>query len=60
MQAKKQQSELDTEQWTGSRLGKGYIKAAYCHPAYLNYLQSTSWEMLESGLSGKISITSDV
>ena len=46
MQVKKQQSELDTEQWTGSKLGKRYIKAAYCHPAYLNYLQSISWEML--------------
>ena len=34
------------EQWTGSQLGKEYIKAFYCHPAYLTYMQSTSWEML--------------
>ena len=33
------------EQWTGSKLGKEYIKAVYCHPAYLTYMQSTSWEM---------------
>ena len=45
MQVKKQQLELDMEQWTGSKLGKEYIKAAYCHPAYLTYMQSTSWEM---------------
>ena len=42
MQAKKQQLELDMEQ-TGSKLGKGYIKAVYCHPAYLTSMQSTSW-----------------
>jgi len=41
MQVKKQQLELDMEQ-----LGKEYIKAVYCHPAYLTYMQSTSWEML--------------
>ena len=46
MQVKKQQLELDMEQQTGSKLGKGYIKAVYCHPAYLTYMQSTSWEML--------------
>ena len=34
------------EQWTGSKLGKEYIKAVYCHPAYLTYSQSTSWERL--------------
>ena len=34
------------EQWTGSKSGKEYIKAVYCHPAYLTYMQSTSWEML--------------
>ena len=45
MQVKKQQLELDMEQWTGSKLGKEYIKAVYCHPAYLTYMQSTSWEM---------------
>ena len=45
MQVKKQQLELDMEQWTGSKLGKEYIKAVYCHPAYLTYMQSTSREM---------------
>ena len=38
--------ELDMEKWTGSKLGKEYIKAEYCHPAYLTYMQSTSCEML--------------
>ena len=46
MQVRKQQLELDMEQQTGSRLGKEYIKTVYCHPAYLIYMQSTSWEML--------------
>ena len=46
MQVRKQQLELDMEQWTGSKLGKEFIKAVYCHPAYLTYIQSTSWEML--------------
>ena len=46
MQVKKQQLELDTEQWTGFKLGKEYVKAAYCHPAYLTSMQSTSWEMV--------------
>ena len=45
MQVKKQQLELDMEQWTGSKLGKEYIKAIYCHPAYLTYVQSTSCKM---------------
>ena len=45
MQVKKQQLELDMEQ-TGSKLGKEYNKAEYCHPAYLAYMQSTSCEML--------------
>ena len=45
MQVKKQQLELDMEQQTGFKLGKEYIKAVYCHPAYLIYMQSTSWEM---------------
>ena len=47
MQVKKQQLELDVEQQTGSKLGKEYIKVVYCHPAYLTYMQSTSWEMLD-------------
>ena len=42
MQLKKQQLELDIEQWTGSKLEKEYAKAVYCHPAYLTYMQSTS------------------
>ena len=45
MQVKKQQLELDIQQQTGSKSGKEYIKAVYCHPAYLTYMQSTSWEM---------------
>ena len=67
MQLKKQQLELDMEQQTGSKLEKEYVKAVYCHPAYLTYMQSTSWETLgwrkhklESGLPGEISITSDM
>ena len=66
MQVKSQQLEPDVEQWTGSKLGKGYVKPVYCHPAYLTYMQSTSCEMpdwmkhkLESRLLAKISITSD-
>ena len=47
MQVKKQQLEPDMEQWTDSKLGKEYIKAVYCHPAYLTYMQSTSWEMID-------------
>ena len=46
MPVRKQQLELDTEQQTGSKSGKEYLKAVYCHPAYLTYMQSTSWEML--------------
>ena len=42
MQVKKQQLESGMEQWTGSKLGKEYVKAVYCHPAYLTYMQSTS------------------
>ena len=45
MQAKKQQLEPDVEQWTGSKSGKEYVKAVYCHPACLAYMQSTSCEM---------------
>ena len=66
MQVKKQQLELDIEQQTGSKLGKEYVKAIYCHPAYLTYMQSTSCKMpgwmkhkMESRLLGEISITSD-
>ena len=66
MQVKKQQLELDMEQQTGSKSGKEYIKAEYCHPAYLTYMQSISCKMpgwmkhkLESRLPGEISITSD-
>ena len=64
---KKQQLELDMEQQTGCKLWKEYVKAVYCHPAYLTYMQSTSLEMLdwmkrklESRLSGEISVTSDM
>ena len=46
MQVKKQGSELDMEQQTGSKLEKEYVKAAYCHPVYLTYMQGVSWEML--------------
>ena len=46
MQVKKQQLEQDMEQWTGSKLGKEYVKAVYCHPAYLTYMQSISCEVL--------------
>ena len=45
VQVKKQQSEPDMDQWTDSILGKEYVKAVYCHPAYLTYMQSTSCEM---------------
>ena len=67
MQFKKQQLEPDMEQQTSSKLGKEYVKAVYCHPVYLTYMQSTSCEMLakmkhklESRLPGEISITSDM
>ena len=46
MQVKKQWLEPDMEQWTGSKLGKEYIKIVYCHPAYLTYMQSTLYKML--------------
>ena len=63
-----EETEPDKEQWTGSKLGKEYVKAVYCHPAYyLTYMQSTSCEMpdrmkhkLESILPGEITITSDM
>ena len=49
---RKQQLEQNMEQQTGSKLGKEYIKAVYCHPAYLTYMQSTSWETLEEAQTG--------
>ena len=67
MQIKKQQIEPDMEQQSGSKMGKEYVKAVYCHPAYLTYMQSTSRKMvgwinhkLESRLPGEISTTSDM
>ena len=67
MQVKKPQLGPDMEQQTGSKLGKEYIKAVYCHLAYLTSMQSTSCEMpdwmkhkLESRLQGEISIISDM
>ena len=67
MPVRKQQLELDMEQQTGSKLGKEYVKAVYCHPAYLTSMKSISHEMpgwmkhkLESRLPGEISITSDM
>ena len=66
MQVNKQELELDMEQQTGSKSGNEYVKAVYCHSAYLTYMQSTSYEMpgwmkhkLESRLLGEIRITSD-
>ena len=67
MQLKKQQLELDMEQWTGFKLGMEYVKAVNCHPAYLAYMQSTSCVMpgwmnhrLKLRLLGKILITSNM
>ena len=67
MQIKKQHLELDMEQWTGSKLGKEYVKAIYCDPTYLTYIQSTSYKMpgwmkhkLQSRLPREISITTDM
>ena len=67
MQVKKQQLELDMEQWIGSKLGKEYVKDVYCYPGYLTYMQSTSCEMpgwmnhkLESRLLREIPIISDM
>ena len=56
MQVKKQQLEPDMEQWTGSKLGKEYVKAVYCHPACLTYMQSTSCAELEEA-QARIKIT---
>ena len=65
MQVNKHQFEPDMEQWIDSKMGKEYVKATYCHPAYLTDMQNTSWEMLdwmkhklESRLPGEIPITS--
>ena len=67
MQVKEQQLELDMKQQTGSKLGKEYVKAVCCHPAYLTSMQSTSCEMpdwmkhkMESRSLGEISVTSDM
>ena len=67
MQVKKQQLKLDIEQQTGSKSGKDYVKAVYCHPAYLIHMQSTTCEIpgwmkhkLELRLLREISITSDM
>ena len=67
MQVRKQQLELDMEQQNGSKSGKEFIKAVYCHPTYLTYMQSTSYKMLnsmihklESRLLGEISTASDM
>ena len=67
MQVRKQQLEQDMEQHAGSKSGKEYVKAVYCHPANLTYMQSTSWETLgckkhklESRLPGEISINADM
>ena len=67
MQVKKEHLELGMQQWTGSKLGKECVRAVYCHPAYLAYMQSTSCKMsgwmkhkLESRFLGEISITSDM
>ena len=67
MQVRKQQLELDMEEQAGSKSGKEYVKAVYCHPAYLTYMKSTSCEMPgwmkhkpESRLTGDIYITSDM
>ena len=67
MQVKKQQLDPDMEQQTGSNSRKDYVKAVYCHPTHLTYMQSTSQEMLgwkkhklESRLPGEIAITSDM
>ena len=67
MQARKQQLELDMEQQTGSKYEKEYIKAVYCHPAYLIYMQNTSCEILgwmkhklDLRILGENSVTSDM
>ena len=54
MQVKKQQLEPDMEQWTGSKLGKEYVKAVYCHPAYLTYMQSSISSKMLSWMKHKL------
>ena len=54
MQVRKQQLELDMEQQSGSKLGKEFVKAVYCHPVYLTYIQSTSWQADEAQSGIKI------
>ena len=65
--ASQELTELDMEQLTGSKLGKGYVKVVYCHPAYITYMQRTSCEVLgwmnhklESRLLREITVTSDI
>ena len=67
MKVRKQQLELDMEQQTGSKQEKEYLKAVYCHPAFLTYMQNISWEILgwmkqklESRFPGEIAITLDM
>ena len=67
MQVNKQQLEPDMKQWTGSKLGKELVKVVCCHPAYLIYMQSTSWEMpgwmkqkLETRFLGEMSTNTDM
>ena len=67
MQDKKTELEADVEQWTGSKLGREYIKAAFWHPAYVTYMQSTSGKMpgwmnrkVELRLLREMSTTSDM
>ena len=67
MWVKKQQLEPNIDQWSGSKLGKDYVKAIYCHPAYLNYMQNTRRETLgwmkhklKSRFPGKTSVNSDI
>ena len=67
MHVKKQQLEPDMKQWTGSKLGKEYVMSMYCHPAYLIYIQSTSYKMFrlheaQVGIKilGDLSIASDM
>ena len=57
MQVRKQQLEPDMEQQTGSKEGKEFVKTVYCHPAYLTYMQSTSWEMLGGNAQAGIKIS---
>ena len=65
MQVNKQRLELDMEQQTSSKLGKEYVKAVYCHPAYLTYMQSRSMQNVgldeaQAGIKREIAITSDM